>query len=323
MRQTSLPSVFNELASMVSNVQQKNSNEWSSTCPQCGGRDRFVILLSSHKGTPFAFCRQDSSHIWFPDMNKKMSEEDLRKMRELQIEVEQERIIKAEEAIAVLRDERAWERFYKQHNQWSMDLLKQRGFKSEMTIEYLQIGFVPDYEVWYMNNESWEKYYSPAHTIPIWTNDNKINDIKMRVLNPQDVNRDRFRSWGKTHISSLYVPGHDFPIADKVLIVEGEMKAGVVWEHLDTLNISVVGIQSKKPDPKVFSDIANCSTVYLGLDPDAFEKSDKSGVSAVEYCTEKLGKERVAIVEFPCKPDDGIASDSLDVMRYINMARKV
>jgi len=80
-------------------------------------------------------------------------------------------------------------------------------------------------------------------------------------------------------------------------------------------------VQSKKPDPKVFEAIKGCSTVYLGLDPDAFLKADKDGISAVEYCAGILGKERVSIVEFPCKPDDGIAEHGLDPMRYIRMAR--
>lgn len=317
---TTLPSVFAELQPLVSNVQKKTPNEWSSTCPECGGRDRFVILLSSHKGTPFAFCRQDSRHIWFPEKDTKMSKEDLDRVRNLQIEIEKERIEKAEQAIKVLQDEKAWVRFWGNHNDWSMSLLKQRGFKSEDTIEYLQIGFAPDFEVFYMMGEEWVKYFSPAHSIPVWTHENIVADIKMRVLNPIDENRDRYRSYGKTGVSNLYFPAHDLGVENKVLVVEGEFKAGVVWEHLDDLSITVVGLQSKKPDPKVFQAIANCETVYLGLDPDAFEKNDKSGISAVDYCVDAVGKERTAIVSFPCKPDDGIAEGSLDVKRYMRMA---
>ena len=195
-----------------------------------------------------------------------------------------------------------------------------RGFKSESTIDYLQIGFEPEYEVWYMDNSQWFSYFAPSHTVPVWTHENSVNDIKVRVLSPRDVGRDRYRSYGKTFSSNLYVPGHSFGIGDKALIVEGEFKAGVVWENLTDSSITVVGVQSKKPDPKVFDTLKNCSTVYLGLDPDAFLK-DKNGVSAVDYCAEVIGKKRTAIVEWPGKPDDCVAEDGLDLMRYINMAR--
>ena len=111
MRQSSLPSVFSELEPLVSNVFQKNPNEWASTCPECGGRDRFIILLSSHKGTPFAFCRQDSSHIWFPDKN--LGKQDIAEIRRLQIEVEEAESYIAEREKRELREYERLKKKYK------------------------------------------------------------------------------------------------------------------------------------------------------------------------------------------------------------------
>jgi hypothetical protein len=115
---------------------------------------------------------------------------------------------------------------------------------------------------------------------------------------------------------------HDVPIGNKAVVIEGEFKSGKVCETIDDMDFTIVGVQSKKPEPSVLDELKHCEVVYLGLDPDAFYKADASDESAVEYCTRILGKERVRIVEFPCKPDDGIVKHGLDPMRYIRMARK-
>ncbi len=331
MKNVVLPPCFNDIAGEIFHVQYKGGKykEFSSTCPQCkdfghdykkGLPDRFVLVEVSKKyGIPFGWCRR-CGYTWSSTRNKKPSREEIEEWKKYQLEVEKSKLEAAERAIELLQEEKEWEKFYKQHNEWSMYLLKKRGFRSEKTIEYLQIGFCPEYEVWYMD-DSWHKYLSPAHSIPIWTIGNKVSDIKMRVLNPENESRDRYRSYGKTGVSNLYIPCHDLDVESTALIVEGEFKAGIVFEHLDTTKISTVGVQSKSPNPEVFDAIKNCDPVYLCLDPDAFIKEAKNGESAVERMTRLLGKERVLIVDLPCKPDDGI-NKGMQMRNYLRMARK-
>ena len=326
MRYDTLPPEFQQIAHLVSQVVKRTATEWSGTCPQCGGgnhksgepSDRFRMWTVSKIGKPLGWCRR-CSYTWFPDKGRQPTDEEKEAWRLEQIRIETERKEAAERALELLNNEKIWEQFYKQNNEWSYKLLEERGF-SKSWIEYLQFGLNTDFTVWTRSNEEWEQYHSPALTIPIWSVGNVVNEVKLRVLNPKST-ADRYRSWYKTRTTSLYLPMHDMAIENKAIIIEGEFKSAKVAQTIDTLDYTVVGVQSKKPDAQILKDLAHCEVVYLGLDPDAFEK-DKNGESAVEYCTRELGRERVRIIEFPCKVDDGIIEHGLDPMRYIRMARK-
>jgi hypothetical protein len=269
-------------------------------------------------GKPLAWCRR-CSYTWFPDKDKEITEEQKEAWRLEQIRIETERKESAERALELLNNERIWETFYLENNDWSYEILEKRGF-SRKWIKYFQFGLNQDFSVWTRSDQEWIEYHSPAISIPVWNVDGSVNEVKMRVLNPK-TQADRCRALYKTRTTSLYHPLHDMPIENRVLVVEGEFKAAKVRTAIDDLGISVVGVQSKKPDPQVFKDLKNCEVVYLGLDPDGFEK-DKNGESAVEYCARELGRERVRIVAFPCKPDDGIVDHGMDVMRHLKMSKK-
>lgn len=269
-------------------------------------------------GKPLGWCRR-CNYTWFPDKDRQPTAEEKEAWRLEQIRIETERKEAAERALELLNNERIWEYFYSQNNDWSYKLLEERGF-SRSWIKYLQFGLNPDFTVWSRSGEEWEQYHSPALTIPIWSVGGSVNEVKLRVLNPKSSS-DRYRAWYKTRATSLYFPIHDMEIENRAIVIEGEFKSALVAQTINNLNYTVVGIQSKRPDPSVFKSLSHCEVVYLGLDPDAFEK-DKNGESAVEYCTRELGRNRVRIIEFPCKPDDGIVQNGLDPMRYVKMARK-
>ena len=327
MRYDTLPVEFQSISHLVSQVVKRTATEWSGSCPQCGGSshrngepsDRFRMWTVSKIGKPLGWCRK-CSYTWFPDKGREPTAEEKEAWRLEQVRIESERKASAERALEILNSERIWERFHAENNALSYKLYEERGFTKEW-IDYLQFGINPDYEVWTKANEEWVSYHSPALSIPIWTSGDVVNEVKLRVVSPRTQN-DRYRAWYKTRKTSLYVPMHDVPIGNKVLVIEGEFKAAKVNAHIPTTDITVVGVQSKKPDTSVFDELSDCELIYLGLDPDAFDKVNNEDESAVEYCTRVLGRERVRIVQFPCKPDDGIVKYGLEPINYINTARK-
>ena len=326
MKFDSVPPAFQSIAHLVNQVVKRTATEWSSSCPNCGGSshrsgepsDRFRMFTVSKIGKPLGWCRR-CDYKWLPDNGKEPTSEEKEAWRLEQVRIETERKRSAERALELLNNERIWEKFYQDNNDWSYEILEERGFSREW-VRYFQFGLNVDFSVWTRDNEQWLEYHSPAISIPIWNALGNVNEVKMRVLNPK-TQADRYRAWYKTRTTCLYHPLHDMKIENRILIVEGEFKSAKVRTAIDDLGISVVGTQSKRPDPQVFDDLKKCEIIYLGLDPDAFYV-EKDGRSAVNYCVDVLGKERCRIVEFPCKPDDGIVKYGLDPMKYINNARK-
>lgn len=315
MKQDILPPVFGELRNQVSNVRKKSQNEYSSSCPQCGGDDRFVIFVVGKGGFPFAFCRQDPSHRWYPAKDHKLSQSEVEEFRRNQIEVERSRIEAARRTIEILQNDRMWEFFYGQNNDWSRETFRKWGI-ADSWIDYLQLGLIADYTVKNLDGA----YHSPAFTIPVWGAGSVVQNIKLRLANPQSP-RDRYRNFYKTGQSFLFVPLHDLPLQGKCVLVEGEKKAIVLEQTLDDVNYRVVGIQSKMPDPLLFKQLRDFEAVYIWLDPDAFRKESKSEESAVEYVSRIVGKERSVIVDCPVKLDDGIIQ-GMNPWGFIKMGKR-
>ena len=317
MRYDTLPSCFGELVNQVNNVRRKSSNEYSSSCPYCmDGEDRFVLFVVGKGGFPFAFCRHDpENHRWYPSKDHKLTQAEIDEFRRNQIEVEKARIEASKRTIEILQSDRMWDFFFDQNSEWSRQTFKEWGI-SESWVNYLKLGFIPDYTIKSVEGA----YHSPAFTIPIWSVGGKVQNIKLRLANPAS-SRDRYRNYYSTGQSFLFVPLYDLPLEGKCVLVEGEKKAIVVEQTIDDMNYRVVGLQSKTPAQELISQLKGFDVIYLALDPDASIK-DKSGESAVERMTRMIGRERVRIIDFPCKPDDGIIQHGLDPMKYVRMARK-
>lgn len=329
MRYDYLPAEFADIASRVNYVHRKSHNEYSGSCPQCGGEvhkggdapDRFVMFVIGRYGFPLGFCRR-CGYRWTAK-GKQPDMEDVQIWRERQIEVEKARLESAKRSLDLLQNDKIWEMFFEQNNDYSMDVFRGWGL-SDSWIKYLKLGLVPDYTLKYKEVEEWKEYHTPAFSIPIWYTGAVVQQIKLRLANPREKN-DRYRNLYPMGKSFLYVPLYDLPLEGAGVIVEGEKKAAVVEQTLDDLKYRVVGLQSKTPDSSLFAQMEGLDPIYLGLDPDAFipefnAKGERLETS-VEYCTRLLGRERVRIVEFPCKPDDGILA-GMNPMAYIRMARK-
>jgi hypothetical protein len=277
------------------------------------------MWVKSNIGKPLGWCRK-CDYKWTPDKGRSPSREEIEKWRAAQIEVEKEREEAAQRALELLRNEKVWEKFYQQNNQYSRMLFAERGIR-ESWVDYLQLGLIPDFTVSCREGVEWAEYHSPAISIPVWNVGGVVQNVKIRVTNPR-CSADRYRNWYKSGRSYLYVPMYDLPLTGTGIVVEGEFKAVVLEQTLDNPNMRVVGVQSKAPSPEVLHELKDLDPIYVWLDPDAHFKEAKGKESAVDYVSRILGKDRVRVVTCPVKVDDGIVRYGLDVKSYLKNARK-
>jgi len=320
-REAALPIEFVPLQSRVNFVARRGKSEWSSSCPECGGDmhadgktfpDRFRMWPVSKGGFPLGWCR-NCGYIWTPKEERKPTREEIETWRKAQIEAEEQRKREAERAIELLQSENLWTRFAQNMDEQTREIVKGWGIP-ESWQDYLKIGYVPNYRV-YKGDE--HTYQSPAVTMPVWWAQDKIQNIKIRVLKPQD-DCDRYRNWYRTGEQYLYMPLHDAVFdGGGVILVEGEKKAAVT-EIYNPTDYRVIGYQSKRPDPDLFSLLENCEPIYIMPDPDAFIP-EKNG-RAVDYLVQNIGRERSRVVRLPVKVDDGIVKYNLNLSQYIKGA---
>lgn len=327
---STLPPEFSAIAHIVWDVQKKSDNEWSSTCPVCkdighnprsGLSDRFVMFRVGRYGFPLGFCRS-CGYRW-TSKKEKVSQVDIDEWRKRQIEIEKKRKYAAERALEILQNDHIWERFAEQNNEYSMSVFRSWGL-SDSWIKYLKLGLIPDYTL-NKDIEWFVPYHTPAFTMPIWYCGGIVQNIKLRLANPRE-DRDRYRNFYAMGMSFLYVPLYDLPLQGSGVVVEGEKKAAVIEQHLDDINLRVVGLQSKTPDERLISQMKDLDPIYLMLDPDAkvIEKNrigNPHAESAEQRMVRLLGKERVRIVDLPDKPDD-MVNNGADIKRYLKMAMR-
>lgn len=324
LRQDSLPSEFSSISNAVNYVVKRTPTEWSGSCPQCGGQvhkngefpDRFRMFLNAHgMNKVFGWCRA-CGYTWFPNRDKEPSKEEVEAWRKQQEEVERSRKEAAERALELLNNEKIWEKFHGQNNDWSRRVFRDWGI-ADSWIEYLQLGLLPDFVV----KRGEDSYHSPAATIPIWNVGGVVQNIKLRILNPK-CGGDRYRNFYSLGQSFLFVPLYDLPLSGVGVIVEGEKKSIVLEQTLNNPSFRVVGLPSLSPDPTIFDQLKNLDPIYLWLDPDGFNKVEGKE-SPVERNVRLIGKERVRVVQSPIKVDDGIVKYGLNPWSYLKMARKM
>lgn len=321
MRSDTLPPEFQPIAHLVNFVHRKSNNEYCGSCPQCGSAghkggeppDRFVMFRIGRYGFPLGFCRR-CGYRW-TDKAKLPSKDDVEQWRLYQIDVENSRIEAAKRSLEVLQNDKAWENFYAQNNDYSREMFRGWGIEA-FWVERLRLGLIPDYTV----KSGEEIYHSPAFTIPTWGAGSVVQNIQLRIANPRH-SRDRYRNLYPMGQSFLFIPRHWEPMTGTAILVEGYKKGIVLEQTLNDPKLRVVALQSKTPAAELFSQLKNFNVIYVWLDPDANQKENKSKESAVEYVTRLSGKERVRIVDCSVKLDDGIMQ-GLKPRQYLNMARK-
>lgn len=275
MREASLPPQWACLTGKVRFVQQHSPTEWSATCPECGGDvhpsgewpDRCRLFADEH---PTLFCRR-CGLVAYPDQYgdnayTPPTAQELERFRQERIAAEEARKRSAERALALLQDQRLWERYYLQAGKTGREYWERRGIPSCWQ-DLWQLGYAQDHEFWIGKSP----YYTDIATIPLFAQGWNITDIKYRLIVPPVNNEGKEKGKYRYEISGqpapMFLCDPDKPIAGHVIAIEGEIKAAVTFARLDDSNVTMVGLPGVTPPPGVVSQLSQAERVTLVTDP--------------------------------------------------------
>ena len=302
-RAATLPPEFAGLSGQVQYVQRQTMNEYSSSCPNCGGvvhrggdwPDRFRMFTD---GKIRGWCRK-CEYLWFPDMAdpdwRPDAAEIARRAKEAE-EALQRSIEQAQNALEELRGARRWLEYHEQMNENGRMNWNLRGL-NDFWQDWWKLGYTVDFGG------------SASLTIPIWGYDWQVNNIKHRLLAPNGN--------GKYIQEKRGIPAAPFVCnPDKktgaLLVCEGEIKSMVTFATIDADTIQVVGIPTATPNADMIAPFLDYDPIYICPDPDTFIPPKRGAQSAAERLAELFGRERVRLIELPDKVDDLIVDGLLD-----------
>lgn len=324
---TSLPQEFSALEGRVQWVQRINDNEYHSSCPNCGVEphhndshpsDRFVLWIESRfNGKPFGMCVRHCGYKWTPDKQDTVWTEEEKaafaaKRRELN-ERENERIY--EYSRTVVMKQRLYMKYMDslKNSSYGKKYLASRGFTSDEWNRWFGYGIWEDYKV----RGYLDTYYCPAITIPI-IGLQGVENIKLRVTEAHH-DKDRFRNIYKSGNQHPYFPMRDKEVQNKVMVVEGEMKANMVVMR-GNVDMQVIGTQGMGIGSRMLYLLENAEVVYLVLDPDAY-KPNQHGQLPVVKAAKSIGYDKTRLVLCKDKIDDAIMQ-GFNLRNAVNMAVK-
>lgn len=328
------PPELESLRGKVYFLQQINDNEYHSSCPNCGVDDtkhsdskpsnRFVIWLESRSnGKPFGMCVRHCGYKWTPEKSDAVWTEEEKKAfeakkRELN-ERENQRI--SEYARNVIMKQHIYISYLEnmKKSEYGKMYLDKRGFKSEEWNRFFGFGIFDAYKC----TGKFSTYYSPAITMPIRGLNEDVENIKLRVTEAKHSD-DRFRNLYKLGNQSIYLPMNEGKIQNKIILVEGEMKAAYVAMFSEGGKMGlpqIVGTQGKGVGSRMLYAIEKCEVVYIALDPDTFIPKEK-GESTIMQVSKKIGYDRVRIILSGKQKIDDAVRRGLNLVNSFNMAVK-
>lgn len=197
--------------------------------------------------------------------------------------------------------------YHETMGQWAKDTWQARGLDEGLQ-SFFMLGSCDDFVI---NGD----YHTPTLTIPIYSEQRDLLNIKHRLVNPQKP-KDKYRpetSGLGSFPPLLAIPemGYD---GDIVIVVEGEIKAMVTWARLDITDIQVIGIAGKSLFPKVAEKLQGKRVVVI---PDPNGEKE-----ALELARAVHG----SFLEVPSKIDDFLLSTQMSSNNFyslIRQARKV
>jgi len=304
-----LPIEFEELRGRVQFVQRKSDSEYCSNCPSCGGSihengawsDRFCMWPVSKHGIPMGWCRK-CSYIWTPSKERVPTKDEVEVWRKERETYHKDQIKFHQEAIEQLNSEKLWEHYHNLLDQRARSMWLQRGIGISWQ-DYWRLGINWEYKV----NGA---YLSPALSIPIWQADQTVSNIKLRITEPKNKN-DRYRQVYKTGSSSLLITKPRMPMNGKCAVFEGEIKAMVMSQWLDT---QVIGLPSSTPQESLLDELIEFEEITVCLDPDTFDNGQ------LDRVIEILGYKRIKVLKLPMKIDDALMVANVKPSQFLSQA---
>ncbi len=277
------------------------ANEYHGPCPDCGGKDRFVIFTNR----PFPhwnyFCRVCTPEGgWLDQLNTQLRDpltdaqrqEFIRLRKQQEQQAEAARIIRLKEFTTAELWAELNRRMSEDNKQW----WRQRGIDDDWQ-NYLKLGYIED-KVYKVGDQL---YHSPAYTIPYLRDDKKPVTMQYRLTKPNDPG-DKYRfengldaAWYTT------TPGEK--ITDGVVICEGAIKSIVTKMYMTgETGYSVLAVPSKNSWAGIVEVVKDCGRVWVVLDPDGKREANKLGA--------EIGK-NARVINLPGKIDDMINDNEL------------
>lgn len=319
--------------------------EWHAECPLCGTSghdwskrnddpDRFHMHMGGDAyGGPRGSCRRCGYFEWaddegqpkdyytFEELERKQKELELRKA---QAESEQRRM---RAKIEALRRESYWRGYHDGMSDWQREAWRNEGIPDVLQ-DRLVLGYLQSKRV-YGDGDLVEV---PAMSIPYFDPGWEVTNVQYRLIKPNGdeaynfIDRDKYRFTSGLR-APMYLTDPDEEPGDSVILVEGAKKAIVVYKSLvlegDNRDYTVVAVPSKMPNDYQLEFIKNATTVYVGLDPDAFEYMPDQDETYVDRAVSLVGRERARIVSWPDKPDDmvvDLGAKPNDMMAIVKQA---
>lgn len=213
------------------------------------------------------------------------------------------------DALTELWQAKAWDRYYHNllDNQKARELWRGRGVP-DVFQDIWQLGY-SDKFTYYCDAGKWT---SPSLVIPIYAigDPNPIN-IRHRILHPVNPS-DKYRPEKSGLRSAPFVADKDGD-HERVLVVEGEIKAMVSYIAMDDSKLQVYGIPGKNNFSALMESLKG-REVYILFDPDAGEQAIKAAASV-------NGK----LINLRVKVDDAINDGYLtgtELKRLMSRSRK-
>jgi len=272
------------------NHKVKNAKEWSSSCPFCGGEDRFIFWPEDNN----YWCRQCEANGFIDEgYSYQLTPEQLAEIEQRRRERKEEERLKREQAVkkAMSMEEKVvW---YHQQVQKALDYWNRQGLTSD-TIERYLLGYT---------DKCPTCQESPSYVIPIYR-EHALVSIRHRLAHPNGSGKYRPEFAGlPAQIFNVDALGDgEIPFTflhpDDIILVEGEIKAMV----LDQLGFKVVGI----PGFNTWTDewrnyFDGAQTVYIAFDP------GEACIMAKAFDVGQVIKSKcyqVKVTTLPTKPDD-------------------
>lgn len=326
MRDT-LPAIFSMYASQVQYVQKRGPNQWTSTCPKCGGSphqdgtlpDRCFWTPVGRNGKASGYCRKCETTFWTDSKREDDANLDPTERRLRAIEEEQQRQKDEQRAqremlerheryireLQAYRDGEIWQRYHDQmgnagRQYWS----RERGL-SEFWQDFWQLGYWPN-SVWGV----------PTATIPIFGKGWEPVNMKHRLIG-SDRGKYRYEVKGAA-APPLFLCDPAADIAGHVYAIEGELKAAVTYSRLQDAKAVIVGLPGIESNATTIAPLLNADRVTLVVDPGA----KRQGIEMAR----KIGLDKCWLLEPPFKIDDGLLAANAtagEVRRLLRSADRI
>lgn len=272
-------------------ARRAGTAEWSSSCPNCGGKDRFRIFAANGQAGDRYWCRVCNLK-GFMDGKDRLTPEQLQQADERRRVWREREESDRQRRVAELENAAYWRGYHDALRDVGRAAWEARGLDAQAQ-DWFEVGIA-----------QWDN--RPALSIPFHTRDWSVETIQYRLLDADGKGKYRFEKGYPATAYWTRPPKPDWPY----IICEGAIKAMVVYWRLvieGDRPYNVVAVTGKTPGKaqveRLAEEIGEGEALLL-LDPDA--TTDQRYRVGVNF-------NNVRYVTLPDKVDDLLVGGDLGV----------